>query len=1165
MKTCIFHFAIFFGLILSPLAVVHASSSPPDSVHFCLPFDYEQWRRDHPLPAAKRPADLNVGEPRTVRMIYFLPNDRPYRAKVVQDMKDRIREVQTFYSVSMQAREHGDRTFRLETDAAGEPTVHQVDGQHADSHYLDNTFEKVLDETEQTFDLKRNIYLVVIDISTDVIDRAAGGKAFQNGKTGGFALVTSDEMDPWNYHNVVSHELGHTFGLQHDFRAQAYVMSYGNLPESQISACNAGFLAAHTYFNPNIPTEAGSLPTIELVSPLTYPEDTESVAVRLEASDSDGLHQVILFTEDRGTEVKSCRGLAGEREATVTIDYNGVIPSQHNWGIFSSLSDPRVHPVAVMVADAAGNTNHTEFTLSAIESESTLPRPQALEIISGDNQRGTPGSALSQPLVVEVRDQHGNPLPDATVVFTVTTGDGKLSGRFTLENVTTDANGRAELLLTLGPGLGTNAVKVSIEEHSETFHAVSHGQSVTPPSMDGASLTWQLPYGAVARLGTGRLSQTERAVVFSPDGQLLAVAKKTGVWVYDISTSKPLALFPAEKAINSLAFSSDGKTIAFSEFIFNFHGGENINVQLWDVATGTQTAAIAQEDWSKAVAFSTDGTLLATANIDETVTLWNVATQRKVATHQGKLTSTGADYPLPMSFSPDDAILAFGSKHGTVNLLDVSTGTQTASLEGHTYPVTSISFSPNGATLASGSWDRTVRLWNVATRENIATLKGHTDRVNSVTFLRGGTTLASGSDDGTIKLWDVTTNRNTTTFEGHTDGIGSVAFSSQSNTLVAGVIDGSIKLWDVASRGVINDLDKGGSFTSVAYSGDGTILALGSDRTIRLWDVATGTEVAVLEGHTEKISSLTFLRDGKTLASGSHGEVYLWDVAARLKIDFLSRPGCRIAHLTASPNGKTIASGGINEIVLWDLETGAQTAIAYPTKTVSFSPDSKTLVSTGFDRLIQFWDVDTQENIATLDPDPADPTMGQLGSQMLFSPDGTLLASALNYGPRLSVSIKLWEVSTKAVIATFEEIGAGQIHSAALSSDGRLFAVGTNNGAILLVDTVKRESVTTLRQPSSVVSLSFSPDGRVLASGSEDGTVLLWDVAPYLAPSIPNPDFNSDGTVDIADFLLFAGAFGLSRGDAGYDARFDLDSDGTIGFSDFLIFGEAFGKKVPSN
>ena len=125
------------SLILSPLAIAHASPSPVDSVHFCAPFDLEQWERDHPLPAGKQLADRNKGEPRTVRMIYFLPNDRPYRQEVVDLMKIRIREVQTFYGEQMQAHGYGNTTFRLETDAQGEPLVHRLDGQFPESYYLD--------------------------------------------------------------------------------------------------------------------------------------------------------------------------------------------------------------------------------------------------------------------------------------------------------------------------------------------------------------------------------------------------------------------------------------------------------------------------------------------------------------------------------------------------------------------------------------------------------------------------------------------------------------------------------------------------------------------------------------------------------------------------------------------------------------------------------------------------------------------------------------------------------------------------------------------------------------------------------------------------------------------------------------------------------------------
>ena len=57
------------------------------------------------------------------------------------------------------------------------------------------------------------------------------------------------------------------------------------------------------------------------------------------------------------------------------------------------------------------------------------------------------------------------------------------------------------------------------------------------------------------------------------------------------------------------------------------------------------------------------------------------------------------------------------------------------------------------------------------------------------------------------------------------------------------------------------------------------------------------------------------------------------------------------------------------------------------------------------------------------------------------------------------------------------------------------------------------------------------------------------------------PDFNTDGTVNIADFLMFVAQFGLSQGDEGYDARYDLDGDNTVGIGDFLIFANAFGKE----
>ncbi len=298
---------VLFGLFLCLPVAGLASSPPADSIHFCA-FDHEQRRRDHPRPAAKRLANLNAGEPRTVRMIYFLPNDRQYRAEVVQRMKDEILRIQTIYAEQMKAHGYGFTTFRVETDPQGEPMVHRVDGRHPESYYADD-LGPVFDESEPVVAGDVNIRLIVIDNSTDRI-LGYGGFGERLGKNSGYASV------PGGFSfEAAAHELGHAFGLEHDFRDGAYIMSYGP-GSNRLSACSAEFLSVHPYFNPKTPIEDGPRPTVELISPRTYPAGSRNVTVQFQVNDSEGLHQVSL----RGLDgLIACRGLDGEKSALLNL------------------------------------------------------------------------------------------------------------------------------------------------------------------------------------------------------------------------------------------------------------------------------------------------------------------------------------------------------------------------------------------------------------------------------------------------------------------------------------------------------------------------------------------------------------------------------------------------------------------------------------------------------------------------------------------------------------------------------------------------------------------------------------------------------------------------------------------------------------------------------
>ena len=149
---------------------------------------------------------------------------------------------------------------------------------------------------------------------------------------------------------------------------------------------------------------------------------------------------------------------------TVWTDANGRAESTLTLG-----SEPGTNTVQVVA--------HGTSRVIIFRAEATLPPspPTTLSIISGDNQAGLTGEPLTNPFVVEVRDENGNPLEGVTVTFAVSAGGGSLSDT----SVDTDANGLAQSILTLGGDPGTNTIEVTVEgiAKAEIFNA----EAALPP------------------------------------------------------------------------------------------------------------------------------------------------------------------------------------------------------------------------------------------------------------------------------------------------------------------------------------------------------------------------------------------------------------------------------------------------------------------------------------------------------------------------------------------------------------------------------------------------------------------------------------------------------------------------------------------------------------
>jgi WD40 repeat protein len=187
-------------------------------------------------------------------------------------------------------------------------------------------------------------------------------------------------------------------------------------------------------------------------------------------------------------------------------------------------------------------------------------------------------------------------------------------------------------------------------------------------------------------------------------------------------------------------------------------------------------------------------------------------------------------------------------------------------------------------------------------------------------------------------------------------------------------------------------------------------------------------------------------------------------------------------HFAWSPDSKLLVIAGYN-MDLYDVQTlkKTQEIRTGAVREVVFSPDGTMLASASHDG-VKLWDTAGWGELRTL------AGSGDTES-VAFSPDGKMLATGTGS------TIKLWDVAAGNELRT---LPGSSGRAVAFSPDGRLLAAsgGVAGQDIKLWDVASGSELPALTGHSNWInSLAFSPDGRLLASGSVDGTVRLWDAA----------------------------------------------------------------------
>ena len=433
----------------------------------------------------------------------------------------------------------------------------------------------------------------------------------------------------------------------------------------------------------------------------------------------------------------------------------------------------------------------------------------------------------------------------------------------------------------------------------------------------------------------------------------------------------------------------------------------------------------------------------------------------------------------------------------------------------HKDDVNAVVFSPDGEMLASAGSDNLIQLWDTLIGENLQTLEGHTEPVLSVSFSPDGNTLASASRSEII-FWDVDTSERKQIITGHTR-IHSIALYDDSATLASGYSDGTVQLWDVNHQTKQHTItaDAKAPITSLAFSPDGTILAIGSHDFLYMWNPTLREQLRPDPAYRTFLSffpSATFSPDGTILAAikqdiaRDEGDVVLFDVGLEKHIDILSTNATDI----------------------------------------SFSPDSQFL-ATAERYVINLWHLRTNRKIRTLGA-------GELRSvnSVVYAPDGSTIAGGVRN------EVWFWNVRSGEALQTkltgHTEESYHYVRTVAFSSNGKTLMSASTDGSICLwdADTGERKDIF-MGHTGPLVDVAYSPNGKTLASVSDDGTVLLWEPMPSEF-SQHSVDVNGDGVVNILDLTLVASNLGKQGENIS-----DVNGDGVVNIQDLVAVAAAFG------
>jgi WD40 repeat protein len=311
--------------------------------------------------------------------------------------------------------------------------------------------------------------------------------------------------------------------------------------------------------------------------------------------------------------------------------------------------------------------------------------------------------------------------------------------------------------------------------------------------------------------------------------------------------------FRVGKLVTAVCFSPDGQTLAVSS--------NHKKIHLWNVKKGLYTKLQGHDKPVTHLVYSPDGKWLASASLSEhTIRLWSVKDDNNNNNNyqccSQIIQHLAGVRVCNLLFAPNSKHLAVWGDNDSTGIRIINVSSSTGEMEailgareeedGDSQRQRVVAYSPDQTTLASCvEGEYKVTHWKISSDySNDRSELPQETSATSIAYTPNGSHFVIGYKNGTLEFWNV-----------------------QGPFLEVS--------WEVSKRSYV---------TNIAFSKDGSILACGTGSKLKLFRydqlafVPTLEWIATLQGHSDRIESISFCSDGETIATGADKTIRLWKI-----------------------------------------------------------------------------------------------------------------------------------------------------------------------------------------------------------------------------------------------------------------------------------------------